>query len=142
VIVTVQAGARAQEARNILQRNGAYHAGTRSASVPTQPATMTGRRWEDEMTHYRTNWQQRYSTQGGSWADYEPAYQFGWEAANNPRYRGRPWTEAEPELRREWESRYPNRPWNQVTGTVREAAVTVVSPGTSYTPGTQTRTYS
>jgi hypothetical protein len=142
VVVTVQAGNRAQEALSILQRYGAYQASKRAASVPMQPATTSTRRWEDERPYYQTNWQQRYGTQGGRWEDQESAYQFGWEAANNPRYRGRTWSEVEPELRREWESRYPNRPWNQVSAMIREAAVTVMPSGASYTQGTQNRTYS
>ena len=48
-------------------------------------------------------------------------YRFGWERAYRPEFRGMGFSEAEPVLRRDWESRHPERPWNEVVDSVREA---------------------
>ncbi len=46
--------------------------------------------------------QRPYYDQNTSYDEYRPAYQYGWES--HPLYEGRSFDEAEPELRREWES--------------------------------------
>jgi hypothetical protein len=138
VIVTVNAPGRQQEALDILQRNGAYDATTRTAqggaftgagaTTGTTTTTTTGttyqttpNRWEEVSANYRTNWQQRYGTTGGRWEDFEPGYRYGWEMSNNPTYRGRAWNDVEPEFRRDWETRYPNTRWDQASPYIREA---------------------
>jgi uncharacterized protein (TIGR02271 family) len=142
-IVTVQPDGRQQEALDILRRNGAYDATTRPATAAygatgagatagrpeqmqaasmgqTQPGQMATGRWEDVSPSYRNYWQQRYGNQG-RWEDFEPAYRYGWEMKNNPQYRGRSWTQVESNLRRDWESRFPNRPWAQASTALRES---------------------
>jgi len=132
-VVTVQAGPRAQEAWSILQRHGAYNATMQSAAVPAMPATQTTQRsWATEMPYYRNAWQQRYGATG-RWDDYAPAYQYGWELANNPTYRGQAWTQVEPQLRRDWETRYPNMPWTAAAPIIRQTATTAVPYTTSTT---------
>jgi uncharacterized membrane protein len=56
---------------------------------------------EDFRTHYRTN----YANNQYSFSNYEPAYQYGTYLASEPRYRSRTWTEIEPDVRRDWETR-------------------------------------
>jgi hypothetical protein len=84
----------------------------------TPGAQGSAARWEDVAPQYRTDWQQRYGS-GGRWEDYEPYYRYGWETYNNPRYQGRPWSDVEMELRRDWESRFPNTPWDQAQSTLQ-----------------------
>ena len=56
---------------------------------------------EDE--YWRTNYASRpYATSGGTYDEYRPAYQYGWESYS--RYRGRKFDDVEPELRRNWEA--------------------------------------
>jgi hypothetical protein len=56
-----------------------------------------------EDAYWRDNYAQRpYYDQKTSYDEYRPAYQYGWESHNL--YGGRSFDEAEPELRREWES--------------------------------------
>lgn len=81
-------------------------------------AGSTGR-WEDDQGYYRTQWQQRHGTTGGRWEDHEPYYRYGWETRQRPEYRGRSWDEAEPEVRRDWEARYRDRPWTDAREHVR-----------------------
>src|SRR5215475_8485344 len=40
---------------------------------------------------------------------------------NHARYRDRSWTEAEPELRRDWETRHRDKPWDRAVNTLRDA---------------------
>src|SRR6201999_650699 len=44
----------------------------------------------------------------GDYEDYAPAYRYGPEVANDPRYSGRGYDEIEPELRQDYGRRYPN----------------------------------
>jgi len=66
-----------------------------------------------------------------TFTDAEPNYRYGVEAAHDPRYRGRKWSEVEPNLRRDWETRPATTttttatrtttdPWDQLREEVRE----------------------
>jgi hypothetical protein len=81
---------------------------------------VTVRGWDDAMPGYRDRWQQRYGSSGGNWEDAAPAYRYGYEMRNRPEYRSRDWGTAEPELRRDWSSRYPNTPWDKARESIRE----------------------
>ncbi|MBV9322955.1 MAG: YsnF/AvaK domain-containing protein [Chloroflexi bacterium] len=83
--------------------------------------------WDQAMPTYRQEWQQRYGSAGGRWEDYEPAYRYGYELRNRPEYRGRAWTEVEPELQRDWTQRNPTTPWARVSNSVRDTWQNVTS---------------
>lgn len=51
--------------------------------------------------------------------DYEPAYRYGYDLAGDPRYAGHDWEEIEPDVRRDWETRYPDSLWEQKKAAVR-----------------------
>jgi hypothetical protein len=103
--------------------------GTTMGSTPG--AQGSSARWEDVAPNYRATWQQ-HTGSSGRWEDYEPYYRYGWETYNNPRYQGRSWREVEPELRRDWESRFPNSPWDQARTTLQENwGSTMQTPGTT-----------
>src|SRR4051794_23991905 len=55
------------------------------------------------------------------WEDEAPHYRYGWEKANDRQHHNRTWTEAEPELRREWEGRKARPGWEQASGRARDA---------------------
>jgi uncharacterized membrane protein len=71
---------------------------------------------EDFRTHYRTN----YANNQYSFSNYEPAYQYGTYLASEPRYRSRSWTEIEPDVRRDWESRAQGA-WEDFKDSIRYA---------------------
>jgi len=143
ILVTVQPQGRYQEATDILRRNGAYDASTQASPTtrvgsptsqiyattsPTNvaatgypPYEPNARHWVDEVPAFRADWEQRYGSTEARWEDYEPAYRYGWEKATNPALRGRSWLEVESLLRRDWETRYRDKPWNRVADTVRYA---------------------
>jgi uncharacterized protein (TIGR02271 family) len=77
--------------------------------------TMTFNDFADD---FRNNWQTNYASQGGTYEQYEPAYRYGYDLANNPQYRGQNWTAIEPNIQRDWETRYPNT-WNRMQNSVR-----------------------
>lgn len=57
--------------------------------------------------------------QGTGYAGHESAYRLGLELSREDRYRGRPFSEAEPEARQIYEQRHPNRSYADVREAVR-----------------------
>jgi uncharacterized protein (TIGR02271 family) len=70
---------------------------------------------------YRTHWRQTYGSQGGRYEDWAPAYEYGSTAASSELYRGRPFDEIEPQLRTEWEGKYPQSAWERFKESVKHA---------------------
>ena len=53
---------------------------------------------------FRSDWDRNYSSLGGSYDDYAPAYRYGSESRS--KYAGRDWDDVESDLRNDWDSRY------------------------------------
>jgi len=70
---------------------------------------------------YRAHWQQTYGQQGGRYEDYAPAYDYGSTASTSELYRGRPFEEIEPQLRSDWERKYPESKWERFKESVKRA---------------------
>jgi uncharacterized protein (TIGR02271 family) len=51
----------------------------------------------------------------------DPGYRYGSEMRGRPEYRGRSWSEVEPEFRRDWTQHNPNTPWDRAKQSVRDA---------------------
>jgi hypothetical protein len=65
--------------------------------------------WREQVQHFRM---QHIADYGASpFEEYEPAYHYGWSLGDDNRYRGRKWFEIEPEVRSDWETRYPDGAW-------------------------------
>jgi uncharacterized protein (TIGR02271 family) len=73
----------------------------------------------DYRDDFRRHWQERYGASGESWETYEPAYEYGYRSASDDRWRGRSWTEAESDLRSDYERRYPGSAWERMKDSVR-----------------------
>jgi len=54
----------------------------------------------DFRTHYKTT----YSSLGSNFERYQPAYRYGYTLATDDRYKGRNWSDIEPEVRRSWDT--------------------------------------
>lgn len=78
-----------------------------------------GASWEQAMPGYRERWQQRYGSGGSRWEDAEPGYHYGYDMRNQPQYRGRAWSDVEPEIQRDWTQRNPATPWERAKEFVR-----------------------
>jgi hypothetical protein len=53
---------------------------------------------------FRSDWDRNYSSLGGSYDDYAPAYRYGSESRS--KYANRNWDDVETDLRSDWDSRY------------------------------------
>ena len=134
-LVTVRAGGRMSEADAILHEHGAYDvehrdgAATASGAMAgtaagTAYAGTTGSgyagTWDTVSPYYRDRWQQRYGTTGDRWEEYEPAYRYAWEYRQRPEYADRSFASAGPDLRRDWELRRGELPWDRVKDVMRD----------------------
>jgi uncharacterized protein (TIGR02271 family) len=68
---------------------------------------------------FRRDFETRYAGSGGSYEDYAPAYTYGYQAANDPRFQGRNWDEVESDLRTGYGNQYPNSTWDKVKDSIR-----------------------
>jgi hypothetical protein len=68
---------------------------------------------------FRSDWNTRYASTGGTYDDYAPAYRYGSTLASDTRYSGRSWDEIENDARTDWERRYPGNTWDRFKAAVR-----------------------
>jgi len=99
-------------------RDSVRHTEVEVEQLPgNQGASGTNAGYDD--TDFRRDFQTRYGSSGGSYDDYAPSYRYGYEMANDPRYRGRSFDEVEPQLRSDYGNRYPNSTWEKIKDSVR-----------------------
>jgi uncharacterized protein (TIGR02271 family) len=67
--------------------------------VPTRHKGGGLPHWDDVRDERRRVWEQRAGSSGGRWQDVESGHHYAHEMSADPRYRGRSWSEVEPELR-------------------------------------------
>lgn len=79
-------------------------------------ATRTSADYDDD---FRSDWNTRYATMGGSYDDYAPAYRYGSTLGTDTRYKGRSWDEVESGARSDWQTKYPNNSWDNFKAAVR-----------------------
>jgi hypothetical protein len=75
-------------------------------------ASMT----EDE---FRQHWQGAYGSSGGKYEDYESAYRYGSQLANQQKYHGYRWEQLEPEVKSDWEAIHSGSPWERTKQAVK-----------------------
>ena len=125
-----------------VQSRGAELVRAAGAGVPggtgPRPIDVTGR-WEDVASRYEMLWQQHYGTSDTTWDAIAPTYRFAWHLANEPRLRGRPWAEAEPSVRAEWQRTHPADSWNNVAGPIRDVWEDVAAEAGSVAEGGRDR---
>jgi hypothetical protein len=69
---------------------------------------------------HRSHWDTHYSSLGGGYEEYEPAYRYGTEMRTSDKYRDRSWDEVESDLKSDWESRHPGAStWDKFKAAVR-----------------------
>jgi hypothetical protein len=98
---------------------------------------MSPRSWDEHRDYFRMHHAETYGGASG-YDEYEPAYRYGWDLGSSGRYRGRAWNDVEPELRGDWERRYPEGGgWERFKAAVRRGwertsdAVESAMPGDS-----------
>jgi hypothetical protein len=86
-------------------------------ATPTRRVTAT----QDFATYndaFRKHYGTAFGSSGVAYAEYEPAYRYGYELGTNERYRGRDWAALEAEARRDWEARHPST-WERFKEAIR-----------------------
>ncbi|MBV9304034.1 MAG: DUF2382 domain-containing protein [Acidobacteriaceae bacterium] len=68
---------------------------------------------------FRTHYAVTYAGTGDAYESYAPAYRYGSEMANDPRYQGKDFNEVESDLRAEYGRAYPNSTWEKMKDSVR-----------------------
>jgi hypothetical protein len=83
--------------------------------------TVAGRLGAADLSddYYRSHWDNNFSSAGGNYEEYEPAYRYGERMANADSLRGRSWDDAESGLRSSWESQYPQSAWDKFKSAIR-----------------------
>ena len=56
----------------------------------------------DYSADFRRDWESRYANSGDRWETYQPAYEYGYRTARDPRYEGRDWSDVEDDLRTDY----------------------------------------
>ena len=70
-------------------------------------------------TDFRRNFDQYYAGTGANYDTYAPAYRYGYEMAEDPRYKGRTFDQVEPQLRDDYNRRYPDSTWERMKESIR-----------------------
>jgi stress response protein YsnF len=81
--------------------------------------TSSARPFEQFESDFQSDFQTRYASEGGQYADYEPAYRYGHSLAGDQRYSGQGWDAIESGARSDWEQRYPGSTWERFKEAVR-----------------------
>lgn len=69
---------------------------------------------------FRNHYSSLYSYSGRPYEYYQPAYCYGYDLRNDPRFRNiTDWSQLEPQTRNDWERLYPNSAWNDIKEAVR-----------------------
>jgi hypothetical protein len=104
-----------------LERERAVYRGSLGVTAGENVGTaakMSPRSWDDQRDYFRGYHGETYGGTTG-FDEYEPAYRYGWDVGSSGRYRGRRWEDVEPELRTDWERRYPDGGWERFKAAVR-----------------------
>jgi len=107
--------------KEVSQRQEQIQDTVRHTEVDVQPLQGTSADLDDD-TYYRNDWQTNYASLGGTYDDYAPAYRYGYQMRNDPRYQGRDWDAVESDLRSDWDTRYGSSgasTWERMKAAVR-----------------------
>ena len=100
----------------VVSRMGATSGSMMGTTADNMGATRTSADYDDD---FRSDWNTRYATMGGSYEDYAPAYRYGSTLGADNRYQGRSWDEIESGARGDWQTRYPESSWENFKAAVR-----------------------
>jgi uncharacterized protein (TIGR02271 family) len=112
VRVNKTASERAETVRDTVR-----HTEVNVENLDQQRGDVNARGEEDDdfRRHFTTN----YANAGGRYEDYAPAYTYGYTMAQDPRYKGRDFSEVESDLQRDYGTRYPNSTWERMKDSIR-----------------------
>jgi uncharacterized protein (TIGR02271 family) len=99
--------------KDVDERTETVHDTVRRTEVDVEQLGNTGRRtisntaFETFDPDFRTHYKTSYSSLG-SYDRFQPAYRYGYTLATDDRYKGRNWSDVEPEARKAWNSQNQN----------------------------------
>lgn len=110
--------------KNVNERTETVQDKVRHTEVDVQPlqqerASRSSSPGSIEDSDYRRHFQQNYGSAGGNYDTYAPAYQYGESSARDPRFQGRKFSDVEPDLRSEYQTKYPGGSWEKMKDSVR-----------------------
>lgn len=85
-------------------------------TADTNAAPRASADYDDD---FRSDWNTRYATMGGTYDEYAPAYRYGSTLGTDTRYQGRSWDDIESSARGDWQARYPDSSWENFKAAVR-----------------------
>jgi uncharacterized protein (TIGR02271 family) len=115
VRINKQAAERTETVRDTVRHTEVNVEKLGEESVKGTSRTTTSDIDQDFRTHFETN----YRASGANYETYAPAYRYGYEMASDPRYKGKDFTQVEPDLRTEYSRAYPNSTWEKIKDSVR-----------------------
>jgi uncharacterized protein (TIGR02271 family) len=98
------------------------HTEVQVESLDKDRSSMRASSLEDDDSYYRNDWNTNYSSLGGSYDDYAPAYRYGSEMRRDAKYSKRDWSDVENDLRSDWDTRYSNNgvsTWDKMKAAIR-----------------------
>jgi uncharacterized protein (TIGR02271 family) len=96
--------------KDVDQRTETVRDTVRRTDVEVEQLGASGRAVTDYGTYevydpdFRTHYKTTYSSLGGNFDRYQPAYRYGYTLATDERYRGRNWSDIESDVRRSWDN--------------------------------------
>lgn len=109
--------------KNVNERTETVQDKVRHTEVDVRPLGEQGAAGSSpgsiDESDYRKHFQQNYGQTGGSYDTYAPAYQYGESLARDPRFKGRKFNDIEPDLRSDYQSKYPGGSWERMKDSVR-----------------------
>ncbi len=123
--------------KDATERTETVRDSVRRTDVEVENLTGNTSRGAASTGGYDTDFRQHFATAypGGNYNDYAPAYKYGSDIANDPRYKGRDYSEIESQLRDDYSRRYPNSTWEKMKDSVRYGWDKVTGKGRSTTSG-------
>jgi uncharacterized protein (TIGR02271 family) len=91
----------------------------RPADASVRSTKRAAGAYDQDDADYRRHWQTNYAGAGGTYEDYQPAYQYGSTLGQDKRYQNRAWSDIEGDARRDWETRHPGNAWDKFKASVR-----------------------
>jgi len=102
----------------IADTRSAYATGL--ANDPTIPVGYPAA-YDDALdADYRNHYQTVYGSANGAYDEFQPAYRYGYDLANDPRYVNNDWDTVENNARADWETRHEGT-WDRFKDSVRYA---------------------
>jgi uncharacterized protein (TIGR02271 family) len=73
----------------------------------------------DYRSEFRRDYERNYASSGVPYEEMEPAYDYGYTMARDPRYQGRSWSDVESDLQTDYARTHPGSTWDRMKNSIR-----------------------